>query len=378
MNTKNPAQKEVSSLPNGSEVEMEPSRVSDSEVVNPQSSVEPRAADRETARQAEQKSTGQTDRLSADDADRYAESFRPSWVSSNQEVIGQNSETEPVKSEIAAASTSKTIEIDPSCVKEDTDAEIKLAIASIHPVAKVRKKTFLWAGGAAAVFVLLIIFSVATQKKQETSLWENGTSELEKPKTKPRETKLQAKGRKNRAEPPNIATTRRGATARDSKAVSKAAELPTESKADSPLASLAAVQTKSEENLEAAPAAAPAAAAQPAKIRIQVTTIPTSAELTLDGSVVSNPFDQWLPKGGQHLFVARSNGYLKKFRRVVFDRNKELTLELSPKKEKSRSVGETASKTIRAKKATERTAKTSSARARAKSSRKGIISVNPY
>jgi hypothetical protein len=92
----------------------------------------------------------------------------------------------------------------------------------------------------------------------------------------------------------------------------------------------------------------------------------------LDGSSVPNPFDQMFPKSGEHLFVAKASGYLKKYSTIAFDQDKKLSLKLAPKKRKRRATRRTA------RKASRRASKPKKAASQTKSSRKGFISENPY
>jgi hypothetical protein len=347
---------------------------------NPERSAEEKAADRAIDQEPNDKSAAIEGDITADAADRFAETIRPSWV--------QLGPTQSVQKDAAALEqvSSKGPDVTPvvpqsGSIREDTDAELKLAAATtIRPVKKVRKKTLLWAGGVAACFFALIAFSVTTQKEQETSLWES--EKIDRPasvQSVPKEKFAKAKSvAKVESEPREKSFVEPSTSAINSPA----------NREEEPLsASETKVSTASSQAAEQ-PLAKPIAeeseqqATAPQKVRIRVKTIPATAELTLDGSSVPNPFDQLLPKNGEHLFVAEASGYLKKYRRVAFDRNKELSMQLAPIKRKSRASRGTATKTASrrksAKKASRRTSKPRRAASRAKSSRKSFISENPY
>jgi hypothetical protein len=346
---------------------------------NPERSAEEKAADRAIDQKPNDKSAKIEDGITADAADRFAETIRPSWVQ-----LGPTQSVQKGAAAIEQVSTKGT-DVDPvvpqpGTSREDTDAELKLAAATILPVKKVRKKTLLWAGGVAACFLALIVFSVTTQKEQETSLWENEkpdrpVSVLNVPKEKPTKAKS---GAKVESKSPEKSTVEPSASAISSpanrveepvSAPETTGSTPSSQAAEQPLTKPIAEESEQK-------------AAAPPKVRIRVTTIPATAELTLDGSSVPNPFDQFLLKNGDHLFVAKASGYLKKYHRIAFDQDRELSMQLAPIKQKSRESRRTATKTASrrksARKVSRRTSQPRRPASRAKSSQKGFISENPY
>jgi len=78
-----------------------------------------------------------------------------------------------------------------------------------------------------------------------------------------------------------------------------------------------------------APAAAPEAARTQANtVRIQLKTVPASATLLIDGTSVANPFDVVVEKSGKHRVQAQAPGYRESDFTLNFDRPRDLSLRL--------------------------------------------------
>ena len=155
---------------------------------NPERSTEEKAADREIDQEPNDKNATIDGDITADAADRFADTIRPSWYQIDktpgaQEDSAALEQPESNNPEVDAAVPQS------GSGREDTDAELKIAAATILPVKKVRKKMLLWVGGVTACFFALIAFSVTTQKEQETSLWESDKGD----KTAPAESVLEEK-----------------------------------------------------------------------------------------------------------------------------------------------------------------------------------------
>ncbi len=345
---------------------------------NPERSLEEKAADRTIDQEPKDKSATNGSDISSDAADRFADTIRPSWVQMGPSQSDQK-DAAPEQPPNSSPDAASVVEHSDS-IREDTDAELKLAEASILPVKKVRRKTLLWASGVAACFIVLIAFSVTTQKEQETSLWESETADKPPPvESVPKEKIAETK---SAAQSESVPSTK--SIAEPSSSAISSAEKRVEEPLITPETEVSTASSQAAEQPIAKPIAEQSEQkpAQPPKVRIRVKTVPTTAELTLDGSSVPNPFDQLLPKNGDHLFVAKASGYSKKYRRVAFDRDREVSLKLAPKKKKRRAKRRAATKTVAkrrsAKKASVPTSKPSRSSSRAGSSRKGFVSENPY
>jgi len=346
---------------------------------NPERSEEEKAADSTIDQELNDKNPTIDGDITADAADRYAESIRPSWVRTDRTQTVQKDTTaleQPSKNSPDAASVaSQSV-----AGREDTDAELKLAAASITPVKKVRKKTLIWAGIVAAC-LLLITLSVVTQKKQKTSLWKSEkTATPADLQRLPKEAIDEARsGEKVESKLPAKTSTETSAstTVSPSDRVKEPLSEPEVVK-DLTASSQVAEQPSSSPITEKPKQEA----VESPKVHIRVTTVPVTAELTLDGSSVPNPFDRLLPKNGAHLFVARAYGYSKKYSRVSFDRDRKLSLRLQRKPRKSLVTRRRATKTASRQESTiaipRKTAKPSKAPSSTKSSRKGFVSENPY
>jgi hypothetical protein len=87
---------------------------------------------------------------------------------------------------------------------------------------------------------------------------------------------------------------------------------------------------------EATPTAAPEIAPQPALdpapeqvlVALQITTRPEGAQLTLDGSPIANPYDAMHPQGGQHVVEASAPGYRAQNLTIELTRKRSVALEL--------------------------------------------------
>jgi hypothetical protein len=82
----------------------------------------------------------------------------------------------------------------------------------------------------------------------------------------------------------------------------------------------------------AAPEIAPEPALEPAPeqvlVALQITTRPEGAQLTLDGSPIANPYDAMHPQGGQHVVEASAPGYRARNLTIELTRKRSVALEL--------------------------------------------------
>jgi hypothetical protein len=83
--------------------------------------------------------------------------------------------------------------------------------------------------------------------------------------------------------------------------------------------------------VEAAPAPAvepPPTQPEPLLVALQITTQPANAQLTLDGSPISNPYDAMHPQGGSHVVAASAPGYQARNLKVELTKKRSVALEL--------------------------------------------------
>lgn len=79
---------------------------------------------------------------------------------------------------------------------------------------------------------------------------------------------------------------------------------------------------------DAPPAAAPPAEPEPVQVALQITTQPSNARLTLDGSPIANPYDAMHPQGGSHVVEATAPGYQARNLRIELTKKRSVALEL--------------------------------------------------
>jgi hypothetical protein len=92
-----------------------------------------------------------------------------------------------------------------------------------------------------------------------------------------------------------------------------------------PSHAVASVQTKA-----AAHEKATEKANQPATVHVQILARPKHARLTLDGSQIPNPFEADVVKGGKHRVQAHADGHRSSDLTISFDRDRDLELKLDP------------------------------------------------
>jgi hypothetical protein len=68
----------------------------------------------------------------------------------------------------------------------------------------------------------------------------------------------------------------------------------------------------------------------PVTVHMQIAARPSRARMTLDGSPIPNPFEADVIKGGKHRLQAHADGHRSADITVNFDRNRDLTLKLDP------------------------------------------------
>jgi nicotinate-nucleotide--dimethylbenzimidazole phosphoribosyltransferase len=272
------------------------------------------------------------DRLSVEEAERFAEHFRPSWESLPPAVAA------PVQTK------ARVVVVTP---------EPSVALESVLP-RRQRRRGLIMVGVAVCAFAALTALAMMSASHdglpdQEATAPAPGVSKpsaapsaapAPPPVTQPAPAAIPAA-----AAPSAIATAGAGATApsaavattdlapavpADPAAALPAAD-PSAAPSDlaGPSAAAAPPAAVPQPPLQAVtPAAAPQAAPAQATVRIQLKTVPTSATLLIDGTKVANPFDAMLEKSGNHRIQAEAPGYRESDFTLNFDRPRDLSLRL--------------------------------------------------
>lgn len=325
------------------------------------------------------------DELSASEADRYADSFRPSWEAAEEPGLSELFSTQ------AAQDTGTDV--------ASRDSDIEALTAAALPVSKDNRRTLLLAGASTAAVALLIwvSISVATQKEETTETGQAGSaattaSPPEAPSAEPEPAASAVATRSEKAPEPLAAATtpevegQEAASSQPPVEEMPAAADPTETDQpqDSPQPQAEPEPSASEkaavEVATAARAPSPRKPVQRNTVHIRVTTSPRSSRLKLDGTSVPNPFDAWVAKGGTHRFAAQADGYIQQSRTVSFDRDQSVSLEL-PAVEKPAAAARPAPKVRRTISTRPRATRRKRVRRKAASSRKrgaSFVTENPY
>jgi hypothetical protein len=268
------------------------------------------------------------DRLTVEDAERFAESFRPSWHS------------------LPAVTPSPL----PGAAVPVPSAEASdVAIDSVLPRSR-RRRSLALVVGAVLLFAGLIAMAMssahspAPHAKQKPSAAAKAPPPAEPVKAEPAAPAAPAPT--TLAQPalaapaptePTPAPTAAEPTPAEAIAVPTAQpELaqPTGTAAPAVQPSPTAAAPAAAPIATAVPAAQPervapaAAPAEPATVRIQLQTTPETATLLIDGATVGNPYDQRLPKSGKHRVRVQAPGYRESDITLNFDRDRDLSVRL--------------------------------------------------
>jgi hypothetical protein len=333
-----------------------------------------------------------TSALSADDADRYANSIRPSWDPVPQGEKGEKGDN--------GSSAVRTAPVFESRENKETPA-VWNPNSSAHGIPiqipyQFSKKHFFWVFGSVAavvaLFALVILVSSGTDigARAKFNRFSGSSSRQSVPKDMPRDNAAQGAiardalpKTKTQVEQPSPAS---ATTSSARTAATQPAVVPVRPTENAPEVlqqlSTGAISVKS------APAAPAVQLKAETKVRIRVETSPKKAQLYLDGAAVANPYDLQVNTSGSHLFEARLEGYGSATQTVDFNKDRLVYLSLSrAQREATASAASTkqvASVTSQRKTASRASAKQKSVRrarptaSPSKSIGAGFVSTNPY
>ncbi len=263
--------------------------------------------------------------LSAFDAERFADSFRPSWEAADEPELAD------LFAKQVAPTTGSALEeaaSDAGARDSDIDGE---ALPEL-PVSKDNRKTLLLAAASTAAVALLIGISISVAT-QEHELPEEARAETAPtPADEPASSAAPALPvQQTEAVPQQVEAETEAQPAEPALEPSAANEAETEPPLASAGQATASLPAPSPEAKPNVPRTAPTRKqAQRNAVHIRITTSPASARLSLDGSAVPNPFDAWVARGGEHRFSASAEGYVEQSRMVSFDGDRTVSLVLSP------------------------------------------------
>jgi hypothetical protein len=266
------------------------------------------------------------------DAERAADSIRPSW------------ETEAVDGESV-----------PGYGEAATLEDSEFVSRTIASKSMARSNTVRWGAAAAILLVVLIGWSLSSGEKEPEPLWDTSDkSEEGQPAAAPAPEETPAAGETEPARAPEPPEGPEGPV--ETAEPAPAAEGESEAAPAEPVVAEApetdeAQPEPTEEAVAAAPAEPVAAArpkrrvrartggaARPARretptskklVHIRVSTTPPSAQLKLDGMAVPNPFDAHVYPGGSRRFEASAPGMKPQSRAVPFDRDRTVNINLT-------------------------------------------------
>jgi len=311
--------------------------------------------------------SGDQNELSAEDAERFAASIRPSWQPPEGKDYGNGAAAAVVASTPVTPGTAAMARLAPA--EED-------AIKGLP--GSERKRGLMITTAAVLGFFALAALGIATSRPDVPAASEPSAAA---PKTVVAPPKLSPRTRKAApaapAVPAPVPTTAPGASAAvpappsaspasagaAAAAPTAAIALPPAAPAQAPpvptpigtpppptgtqpMPPSAAVTLPSPQSVTSAQTrVAPAREkpVEPATVHIQILARPKHARLTLDGSPIPNPFEADVVKGGKHRVQAHADGHRSNDLTISFDRDRDLELKLDaigaagrPKKARNR------------------------------------------
>jgi len=234
--------------------------------------------------------------MSEFDADRFADSLRPSWEA-------------PAVRDQAAWSTGAA-PLTPASTHTDTFTASRNSSDSLPPpvLARGLDRRILAGIGAGVLVILVTVWSLVGGEPEAPPSW-SGQTEANR-----------ATAKAPPAGPePSTATATTPSAVQPATALSNAEQTPS-------------VPTAlPQAPLEPAPAATPPTPqvpTRPKSVHVRISTVPASADLTLDGDSIPNPFDAWVAESGARAIVASAEGYAERTWSVTFDQDQTLSLVL--------------------------------------------------
>lgn len=244
-------------------------------------------------------SNAELDRLSIEDAERFASAFRPTW--------------EPTMAIAAAA-------VAPSFHPQPAEAEPTRVAISELPGAH---RGSAWAIAGAAILGFFVLAGLGWATTRTSAPASKAAIEAQQEPAIP--APVEASPAPVAARPTPLAAPE----AAPIEAVPSEAA-PTEA----PPAEAAAIIPAAEPVAAEAPAALPETNTEPEPIMLalQISTSPREAQLLLDGAPVPNPFDARLPKGGSYRVDAAAPGYTSSNLTIELTRDRRVALKLKPER----------------------------------------------
>ncbi len=243
--------------------------------------------------------------LSDHDADRFADSMRPSWDM-------PAADTEDSWSAANAFATTATQIPTGRAVAPSNDSD------GLPPVVLKRSldKRMITAGIGGLLLIALALWSMIDHKPEAPPAWEGTSTNAPATPSAPAPPSAPPPGTSPAASAPAAATpTPPVATPSVPPVTTTAAPAP-----------LAPAPTEA----PSAPVPTPTTPSPttPKTVHVRISTTPSGAELKLDGERVPNPFDAWVTAGGAHKVVADASGYTQREWSITFDQDQTLSLVL--------------------------------------------------
>ena len=306
-------------------------------------SVEPASAE---GGEQQAQSVFESSELSALEADHFADSFRPSWETADEPGFAEllASQGEAMTASEPAGPASDTAER-----AGDVDEDALPALS----VSRSSRKTWLLLATPTAAVALVIWVSIFVATEEHEAL-EQEQAAVERVSADQRpapsaDPAALTEGREPMNEPAPVVAAETAARATEAVALQAKTAYPpadavpepgaanepgTEPPVDSvahPARATPAIPARLPEKKPSAPRARRARRqAQRNAVHVRVTTTPASAQLSLDGTAVPNPFDAWVARSGGHRFSARADGYIEQSQTVSFEKDRTVSLVLSP------------------------------------------------
>lgn len=238
--------------------------------------------------------------MSEFDADRFADSLRPSW-----EV--------PAVRDQAAWSTGGA-PLTPASTHVDAFTSSRSSSDSLPPpvLARGLDRRLLAGIGAGLLVILVTLWSLVGGEPEPPPSW-NGQTEASRATSTP--PPVAPEPNTPSATPPATPPAVEPVTAPD------LAE-------PAPSVPAAVPPQATQEPTTAAATTTPPAPTRPKSVHVRISTVPASAALTLDGDSIPNPFDAWVAESGARAVVASADGYAERTWSVTFDQDQTLSLVL--------------------------------------------------
>lgn len=248
-----------------------------------------------------------SDGLSAVEAERFANSIRPSWEPAAPAPESVDEVRVGVSIEHAADSLDETRVSHPEIAPAGTPIKI--------PYHTFSKQHIVWAGGAVVAVGVLLTLIVSTSM--------SGSSVAEVAKKRPSKQASSAVPQSAQNRKPDKQAIARNDLPRTLPKEAVVSPKPPQAQPSSP------AQTASAPSVPIVQEAPKTVPVVESKVRIRVETSPKDAQLFLDGAPVGTPYDSRVALSGKHQFEARLDGFQSAVRMVDFNQDRLVYLSLS-------------------------------------------------